>query len=229
MSCILLIGSGGLIGSQIKLSLEKSNSNIRLISVDQSQRFDLNDRPTIIEFFKSNSDINYILNCSGLNDHVSNGSENDNGVTDLAALDAFMQINVKSVCWLIEDAHSYLPDIKGIVNFSSLYGIRSPFHPAYRQPKSLSYTLSKHALEGVTRYYSAFYGPDKLRVNAIRVGGIEADAQPLDFKDWFVSRIPLARMAKVEDLLGVVELLCSEKSAYITGQNFTVDGGYSTW
>ena len=140
-----------------------------------------------------------------------------------------MQINVKSVCWLIEDGHTYLPAIKGIVNFSSLYGVRSPFHPVYKKPKSLSYTLSKHALEGVTKYYSAFYGPDQVRVNAVRVGGVENDEQPVAFKEWFVSRTPLARMAKVEDLFGVVELLCSEKSSYITGHNFTVDGGYSTW
>ena len=210
MNCILLIGSSGLIGSKIKTHLEESFSDNKIISVDQSQIFDLRDRKSIVKFFKSNQDINYILNCSGLNDHVASENKFEINKTDLADLDNFMQINVKSVCWLIEDGHTYLPAIKGIVNFSSLYGVRSPFHPIYSHPKSLSYTLSKHALEGVTKYYSAFYGPAQLRVNAIRVGGIENDAQPVEFKEWFISRTPLARMAKVEDLFGVVELLCSE-------------------
>lgn len=230
MKNILLIGSNGLIGSKIKKKFEADGGDVNLLSVDISEEFDLNDRASIKKYFRSHVNINYIINCGGLNNHVVDGDIKCNTIeTDLEHLDNFMQVNVKSVCWLIEDGQKYLPNLCGIINFSSLYGLKSPYHPIYETPKSLSYTLSKHALEGVTKYYAAFYGPKQLRINAVRVGGIESDEQPQGFKDWFVSQTPLGRMGDVEDLVGVIELLCSDKSAFITGQNITVDGGLTVW
>ena len=41
--------------------------------------------------------------------------------------------------------------------------------------------------------------------------------------------IPIDRMAKPDDIYGMLEFLISEKSNYITGQNFHVDGGFSAW
>ena len=115
-----------------------------------------------------------------------------------------------------------------MVNFASLYGIRSPYHPIYDKPKSLSYTVSKHALEGITKYYAALYGKNGITINAVRIGGIEAN-QSKKFKEWFSSRTPLGRMADLKDLYGTINLLCSEEGSYITGQSITVDGGYTSW
>ena len=230
MKTILIIGHQGLIGTQVKSFFESHVDNVNLISVDLNDNFDLLNRESMITFLKTHPNINYIVNCTGLNDHVqgkvSNLSEFE---TDIEFLDKFMDMNVKSVCWLIEDGYKFLPNINGIINFSSLYGIMSPYHPIYKTQKSLSYTLSKHALEGVIRYYSALFGGEGLRINSIRVGGIGTKDQPSKFKDWFESRTPLGRMAKVDDLFGVLELLCSEKSSYITGQSFAVDGGLTVW
>jgi NAD(P)-dependent dehydrogenase (short-subunit alcohol dehydrogenase family) len=39
-------------------------------------------------------------------------------------------------------------------------------------------------------------------------------------------RIPLGRMARVEDVANAVSFLCSDKAGYITGQSLYVDGGY---
>ena len=40
---------------------------------------------------------------------------------------------------------------------------------------------------------------------------------------------PINRMAKPEDIFGLLEFLISEKSSYITGQNYHIDGGFSSW
>ena len=140
-----------------------------------------------------------------------------------------MFINVKSVCWLIEAARVNCPNLNGIINFASLYGVKAPYHPIYENGKSLGYTISKHALEGITRYYSTLYGPLKIAVNAVRVGGIETKEQQKNFQKWFISRTPFGRMATPGDLVGIIKFLCSQNSSYITGQTISVDGGMTAW
>ena len=227
MRTILVIGSSGLVGSGVS-NYFKHMGKTNVIEVDLNENFDLKNKESIKEFYLLNPDINFIINCSGLNDHIKESLSNERNKTDLESIDIFFNINVKSVCWIIEYGHKYLKGLEGVINFSSLYGIRSPFHPIYDSPKSLSYTISKHALEGVTRYYAAFYGKDSLRINAVRIGGINA-SQPKKFTEWFNSRTPLGRMAEVDDLYGTINLLCSKQGSYITGQNICIDGGYTSW
>lgn len=56
-----------------------------------------------------------------------------------------------------------------------------------------------------------------------------ARGQPDAFRDRYEDRTPLGRMATEEDFKGIVALLASDASAYITGQNILVDGGWSAW
>ncbi len=228
MRNILVIGNTGLVGSGISTYFNEIE-DVELKTIDLSEDFDLTDRKSIQDFFKRNNRIQYIVNCSGLNDHVENKKNEKNLMkTDLEFLDKYYEINVKAVCFLVEEAFQILPDICSLVNFSSLYGKRSPYHPIYNDPKSLSYTITKHALEGITKYYAGFYGNKGLRINSVRIGGINSN-QPKKFREWFISRTPLGRLAEVNDLYGAVDFLSSEESRYITGQSITVDGGYTIW
>lgn len=230
MTSILIVGNSGLIGKATENHFLKSGIYKEVFGIDFGDDFDLKNRNSIQAFLRKNRDINYIINASGLNDHVSNSKlRTDQFQTDLANMDEFLALNVKSVCWLIEDARNILSDLRGVVNFASLYGEKAPYHPIYENGKSLSYTVSKHALEGITRYYSTLYGPLQIAINAIRIGGIQTDKQPSKFQEWFVSRTPVGRMAVPEDLFGVMDLLCAEKNSYITGQTITVDGGMTAW
>jgi NAD(P)-dependent dehydrogenase (short-subunit alcohol dehydrogenase family) len=70
-------------------------------------------------------------------------------------------------------------------------------------------------------------GPD-IRVNAISPGGIER-GQPETFQQKYVSKTPLARMGTEEDFKGITAFLASDLSAYVTGQNMLVDGGWTAW
>jgi NAD(P)-dependent dehydrogenase (short-subunit alcohol dehydrogenase family) len=64
--------------------------------------------------------------------------------------------------------------------------------------------------------------------NAITPGGVFRDT-PDPFLSRYVARVPLRRMAIEQDFKGAVAYLASDLSAYVTGQNLVVDGGWTAW
>jgi NAD(P)-dependent dehydrogenase (short-subunit alcohol dehydrogenase family) len=90
-----------------------------------------------------------------------------------------------------------------------------------------AYAASKGGILQLTRWLATVLSPD-IRVNAITPGGLTRD-QLEDFQRRYVERTPLRRMAKEEDLKGAVVYLASDMSAYVTGHNLIVDGGWIAW
>ena len=89
------------------------------------------------------------------------------------------------------------------------------------------YQFHKHGMVGLTKYLAAWAGPSGVRVNAISPGGLGLGDEKEPFLSQYCRRVYLGRMANYDDIKGAVVLLASEASAYITGQNLVVDGGYS--
>jgi NAD(P)-dependent dehydrogenase (short-subunit alcohol dehydrogenase family) len=89
------------------------------------------------------------------------------------------------------------------------------------------YSAAKGGLLQLTRYLATVLAPD-IRINAISPGGVWRD-QPEAFHQRYVARTPMGRMATEEDLKGAVAYLASDLSAYVTGQNLSVDGGWTAW
>ena len=90
-----------------------------------------------------------------------------------------------------------------------------------------AYAASKGGLLQLTRWLATVLAPD-VRVNAITPGGVWRD-QPTEFYERYVGSTPLRRMATEEDLKGAVAYLASDLSAYVTGHNLVVDGGWTAW
>jgi pteridine reductase len=88
-----------------------------------------------------------------------------------------------------------------------------------------SYTISKAALESLTRMLARAFAP-KIRVNAI-APGLVLRSEIVSDEEWqrLVNRIPLKRPARPEEIASALEFLL--KNEYITGQSIVVDGGYS--
>jgi NAD(P)-dependent dehydrogenase (short-subunit alcohol dehydrogenase family) len=122
-----------------------------------------------------------------------------------------------------------------IINIGSLYASVSPdprFYdhitsdPPFLKPPA--YGASKAAVVNLTRYLATAFGPHNVRVNALSPGGV-LGAQDDEFKRKFNARVPLGRMALHDDLVGPLQFLASDASAYVTGTELRIDGGFTAW
>ncbi|MGW3326080.1 SDR family NAD(P)-dependent oxidoreductase [Streptomyces virginiae] len=108
-----------------------------------------------------------------------------------------------------------------IVNISSTAGLVGiPGHAAYGS--------TKFGLRGLTRSAALDLARDRIRVNSVHPGAIDTPmvAEAVAGRDW--SHVPLGRMGRPEEVGELVLFLCSDASSYVTGSEFTVDGGMTT-
>jgi len=122
-----------------------------------------------------------------------------------------------------------------IVNIGSLYASVSPDQRFYDHLpgdppflKSPAYGASKAAVVNMTKYFSTLWGSRGVRVNTLSPGGV-LGGQDDRFKQKYGSRVPLGRMATLDDLKGPLVFLASKASSYVTGHELRVDGGFTAW
>lgn len=108
-----------------------------------------------------------------------------------------------------------------IVNVSSMWGICG-------SSCEVHYSASKAAVIGMTKALAKELGPSSINVNCVAPGLIDtkmnSNISSADV-DSFIEEIPLMKIGKPADVAQLVYFLCSDKSDYITGQVFSVDGG----
>jgi NAD(P)-dependent dehydrogenase (short-subunit alcohol dehydrogenase family) len=122
-----------------------------------------------------------------------------------------------------------------ILNIASDLSVIAPDQRLYRKPntpddeqpvKPVTYSVIKTGLIGMTRYLAAYWAAAGVRVNALSPGGV-ANGQPDEFVSRLTALIPMGRMAHLGEYRSAVQFLCSDASAYMTGQNIVIDGGRS--
>jgi NAD(P)-dependent dehydrogenase (short-subunit alcohol dehydrogenase family) len=116
-----------------------------------------------------------------------------------------------------------------IINIASIYGVVSNDPGLYEgtpmvQPPT--YNFVKAGMINFTRYLACYFGKSGVRANCISPGGY-FNQQPEAFVRRYCERAPLGRMMGHEDLQGAVVFLASDASAYVTGTNLMVDGGWT--
>ncbi len=96
-----------------------------------------------------------------------------------------------------------------------------------------SYASSKTALEGFIKSAAVEYAKKNVRMNMIAPGFIKSSYYNKFLKNqrnlnkWILSRTPMGRWGKPDEVANVIEFLISEKSSYITGSTIYVDGGWN--
>lgn len=117
-----------------------------------------------------------------------------------------------------------------VINMGSIYGVAGPDMRLYDDTamgNPAAYAASKGGLIQATRWLASVLAP-QVRVNAISPGGV-ARNQPEPFVRRYVERTPMGRMGAEEDFMGAIAYLSSDLSAWVTGQNLMVDGGWTVW
>ena len=188
--------------------------------------FDLADLGRIAGLFdqvvRATGGVDILVNCAGTT--VREPSEE-------ASLDSFnrvMDVNLTEVLLLCQAfcRHRKQAGKPGrIVNIGSL-----ACHAA--RPTIAAYACSKMGVLALTRTLAVEWAKYGINVNAIGPGYIatdltaplQADAQ---FSRWVLSKTPLNRWGRPEDLVGTAILLASRAGEFITGQIFYVDGGWT--
>jgi NAD(P)-dependent dehydrogenase (short-subunit alcohol dehydrogenase family) len=115
-----------------------------------------------------------------------------------------------------------------IINIASIYGVAAPDWSLYEGTalgNPAAYGVSKAGLIQLSKWLAAALAPN-VRVNAISPGGI-LRGQQQEFVERYERHTLLARMGREEDLKGAIAYLASDLSAYVTGHNLIVDGGWT--
>jgi len=124
-----------------------------------------------------------------------------------------------------------------IVNISSDLGLISPDQRLYvkkglrdeNQPvKPVSYSVTKSGINGLTKYLATYWLKEGVRCNAICPGGVRNN-QSDNFISEIEKRIPLGRMAEINDYQGTLVWMLSDASRYLNGAIVPVDGGRTSW
>lgn len=124
-----------------------------------------------------------------------------------------------------------------IINVSSDLGVNAPNQNLYKKEgvsedlqsvKPVTYSVIKHGINGLTKYLSTYWADKNVRCNSICPGGV-FNYQPEEFLEKVSKLIPLGRMAKKEELNGIIIYLLSDASTYVNGSIINIDGGRTSW
>lgn len=166
--------------------------------------------------------IDVLVNAAGI---IKNGTVEN---TTLDDWDKMMNINLRSVFYLMQKCVPFLAETKGnIVNVSSVTGPRS-------FPGVLAYCVSKSAVDQLTRCSALELAEKGVRVNAVnpgvvvtnihKRGGMNDDGYE-KFLEHSKTTHPLGRVGEPSEIAELIFFLASDKASWITGATYEIDGG----
>lgn len=251
----IVTGGAGLFGKPISMALAEAGAQVIVASRDESKCkefaasirsknlnaegmfLDLSDENSILEFTESIND-KY-----GRIDILVNNAVSREGLKDLEEVskkewEAAQNINSTGMILLTQAVIKLMRKQRSgnIINIGSIQGSVGPNFPVYGNTgmtSPINYTYDKWAMVGFTKWIANYYGKFNIRANCISPGGYGPGVAKMIGKNEFVENYkrltPLGRFADDEDIKGPVVFLASDASAFITGHNLLVDGGWTSW
>ena len=140
------------------------------------------------------------------------------------SFDRMVQVNLKGV-WLCMKHEIVQMLAQGggvIVNTGSIAGLIG-------LPTSSAYVAAKHGVLGFTKTAALEYAADNIRVNAVCPGYIETNMTVDTMRrrgEEILGMVPFRRMGRPAEIAEMVLFLSSDRSSYVSGACYNVDGGY---
>ena len=219
--------------SNIKKLAYKNNSSVLSMKVDITDHSKIKKSIKILNNKKLK--IYGLINCAGLNPqpNIKNPDYYKNYRSFIKMWEKEINISLKGYMSVIYEISKILQKSKNssIINFSSDLGIISPNQNIYSKNsvKPLVYSVSKHGIIGMTKYFATLLADKGIRVNSVCFGGVYNRKFDKNFINKFSKLIPMERMCNLNEILSPINFLLDHKNSYMTGHSLIIDGGRTIW
>ena len=236
---VLLTGAAGLLGTQFAKTFNK-NKNFECVCIDIDKKklkvLKKKLKSNNIHFFHCDiTNISKLINLRKkfINTIINNAAINPTPNQKIDNWKNEIEIGLKGASNVIAVFSKDMIKKKNgnIINIGSDLSVIAPNQELYKKAKlkflkPLSYSVIKHGIVGLTKYYASLYGKYNIRCNCLSPGGINFKLKKTLVQE-ISNVIPLKRMANIDEYNDIILFLCSEGSKYMTGQNIIIDGGRS--
>ena len=216
---VFLTGGARGIGAAIRDEL--TASGLQVIAPSREE-LDLSSVVSVEGYlnFHSELDVDILINNAGINNPQLIGEISSENWTQT------LQVNLGSALRLIQ---FFAPRMVArgygrILNTSSILG------SVTKEGRAL-YSITKAALDALTRSTAVEFGPMGVLVNSLSPGYVDTELTHQNNSpaaiEAITSGIPLRRMASADELAKIAAFLVSENNTYITGQTIVADGGFT--
>ena len=240
MKTAILTGANGNLGRDFINTLIANNYAIYAVdkNIDQLNsednitpiKLDITNENEVKDFYQKIDKLDLIVNNAGIGVFSSfeeRTAEEFRLVTDVNLLGTFLMAQ-GAIKIMKSQNHGK------IVNIASIYGLVSPDQNIYKYKntngnifyKPVAYSASKSGVLNLTRYLATYWAKQNIRVNTLTIAGV-FNNQDDEFLEEYCNRIPIGRMAEQDDYNGALLFLASNQSAYMTGSNLIIDGGWT--
>ena len=161
-----------------------------------------------------------IVNCAGVSPSMTPSAH-----VAQAAWQEIIDVNLTGLFACCREGYRLLSAGGSVVNISSIHG-------SVGMPRLAAYSASKGAIHALSRTLALEWARDGIRVNTVSPGYFETDLtkglreHPVHGQA-LLDRVPLGRFGKADEIVPLIVYLVSSASAYVTGADFVIDGGWS--
>src|SRR6266567_5202566 len=217
---VVAVGRNAKALNKVVREIESAGGQSQLTSADVTNESDA--QRIVVRAIDRFGRLDVLVNAAG---HISSGTVE---TTDLLSWDAMINVNLRSIFYLMQLATPHLITTKGnIVNVSSVTGLRS-------FPGVLAYCVSKAGMDQLTRCAALELAPKGVRVNAVNPGVVVTEIHKrggmneedyAKFLEHSKTTHPLGRVGEAGEVADLVFYLASNRAAWITGATYQIDGG----
>jgi 2-keto-3-deoxy-L-fuconate dehydrogenase len=191
-----------------------------------TERFDVTDAGAIAGVVERHPRVDVLVNCAG---YVAVGDIFECSAEDFARS---LRINVESIYLMTQ---AILPGMRERRD-GSIINIASVVSTTAAARRRFAYATTKGAVIAMTRAVALDFIGDGVRCNCISPGTVDtpslgerinAAADPARMRVEMIARQPMGRLGKAEEIAAVAVSLASDESAFMTGSDIVIDGGFS--